>query len=245
MAKKIAGLVKRDYEYQWQDRGGRYRIDLTGRKYGFLTAVKHVGFVYKMAAWEFRCDCGNTCVRPASQVVYAAKLIKQNPANLEKTQCFSRLHCGCLSDRKTWKHRTDKNLPAYGTWKRLLRDGKLCQEWQESFDAFMDECWLYRDPEEDGDHLVRIDPSQPMGPDNFMFSVHNETGWATILEFVQGAMKHRLMTEDEAWEYCWSLSRERRAQLLDKWGIRARTRRPRHRQKDQLHDRDLLQELAG
>jgi len=36
-------------------------IDLTGRKFGFLTVVRYVGWIPGHTVWECRCDCGEYC----------------------------------------------------------------------------------------------------------------------------------------------------------------------------------------
>lgn len=44
--------------------------DLTGKKYGRLTAVRHVGSnARKDRLWLFKCDCGNEVIEPATLVV--------------------------------------------------------------------------------------------------------------------------------------------------------------------------------
>ena len=37
--------------------------DLTGRRFGMLTAIRFVKVQSRHAYWEFRCDCGKTKVR--------------------------------------------------------------------------------------------------------------------------------------------------------------------------------------
>lgn len=42
--------------------------DISGNKYGKLTAVKFVGINEKRSLWEFKCDCGNTVTKRKSRV---------------------------------------------------------------------------------------------------------------------------------------------------------------------------------
>lgn len=56
------------------------RIDITGQKFGRLTAIRDVGSIGKGRRWECLCDCGNTTI-----------------VNLKDLRCSKTKSCGCLS----------------------------------------------------------------------------------------------------------------------------------------------------
>ena len=66
-----------------KETGRRLRIDATGDRYGLLQAIRPVRSVKRRMEWEFRCECGTTCVKPLA--VVRAGEIKS---------------CGCLLDGK-------------------------------------------------------------------------------------------------------------------------------------------------
>lgn len=43
--------------------------DLTGKKFGMLTAIKDVGSKGRNRLWECKCDCGNTTILKTSRIV--------------------------------------------------------------------------------------------------------------------------------------------------------------------------------
>lgn len=62
----------------------RTRIDLTGQRFGRLTALRDVGSKRNFRLWEFRCDCGSVIQRVAAHI------------RASKTQS-----CGCLANELT------------------------------------------------------------------------------------------------------------------------------------------------
>ena len=184
-------------ENGWK-RINREVLDVTGERYGFLTAVRFVGFVFgHYSAWEFICDCGKTVVRSVAHVRHAAK----NPAGLQR----SRLHCGCQSPR-TGKSKK----PGYAKWKELKNSGRLGSEWAASFEAFESQCLTVRN----GDRfLCRRDTSRLLGPDNFFWSRFDESHFEFEAKAVRVLMD-RGMTEAEAVAKSASVSRQRRLQWI-------------------------------
>lgn len=76
------------------------KTDITGRKFGMLTAVKFHDMGEHGSNWECVCDCGKT------------KVIRINHLTGHKT-----LSCGCLRRRMFDKWRIDKMGPTNPMWK--------------------------------------------------------------------------------------------------------------------------------
>jgi hypothetical protein len=178
---------------------------IAGQKFGKLTAIEQVGFAGTMAVWSFRCDCGTIVERRAGHTVYAAK----NP----NAKQYSRLHCGCIAKVRRWESRIEDHRTAHNRWRSRLDKGLLCEAWQ-NFDVFLEQCWSEKEP---GKFLCRFDRTKPLGLDNFYWGDVTEKGMAELEDFVQLAQTHKQLTLEEAWEYVFSISRQRREQLRKKW----------------------------
>ena len=64
----------------------RVAIDLTGKKFGRLTAIEDVGSnARKDRLWRFRCDCGNEVIEPVTLVV-RGKVLSCGCARKEATR---------------------------------------------------------------------------------------------------------------------------------------------------------------
>lgn len=178
--------------------GSRF-ADMTGRKFGKLTAIKHIGFVGKMAVWLFRCDCGNEVERRSSHVKHA----------VGREGLTSRLHCGC-----------DSKLPRHGlsgkfvveVW-RTLRSS-LCERWRKSCSTFNDEC--YASKPRHGFRLAAIDDSKPIGPDNFKWCPRSDKPALKRQKLVELLIADGA-TREEAAARVQRITRERVRQLLYKY----------------------------
>lgn len=147
-------------------------VDITGKRFGQLTAVKHLGY----GKWLCECSCGNTTITSGGSL-----------------RCGIAKSCGCIkseSSRRTHtKHGTlthDGKAPhLYAVWQRMLRKcysehsegyeafgGRgigVCDEWRNDYAAFRD--WAtsagYSKRKEDGRYsLIRRDKSLGYCPDN-------------------------------------------------------------------------------
>jgi len=114
-------------------------LDLTGDRFGRLTAVSYSHSARKQRHWLCRCDCGG------SHVAAAADLRSGNTRS-----------CGCLQPevvgRNNAKHGLS-HLPEYAVWKAMKhrccnphssdykryggRGIKVCDRWLNSFEAFL------------------------------------------------------------------------------------------------------------
>lgn len=129
--------------------------DLTGRRFHFLTVVKRAGSMRGRAAWLIRCDCGRERVMTAPNIL----------SGTSKS-------CGCMSRTLIARARTIHGMcgtRTYGVWRGINkrcyepsfigwaryggRGISVCDEWRESFSAFL------RDMGEapDGLQIDRID----------------------------------------------------------------------------------------
>lgn len=141
---------------------GRPIVDLTGQRFGMLTAVKVVRRTHdNKAIWLCKCDCG--------------KKIKRTNGNLTANKRKkTRASCGCgphgtrpthamsktkeykswLSMRARCNRKTHHKYSLYGG-----RGIKVCRQWQNDFMAFFahvgkrpDGCTLDRFPNNDGNY---------------------------------------------------------------------------------------------
>jgi len=110
------------------------KIDLTGQKFGKLTAIKPVGTNKSgNTLWKCKCDCGN------SSVVINSNLTRGNSKS-----------CGCTNSERLIKRNTKHNLcytPIYNVWSSMKercrnknckeyvhyggRGIKICDEWMD------------------------------------------------------------------------------------------------------------------
>lgn len=150
-------------------RKSTFRSDITGQKFGKLTAVKFVG----KSRWECLCDCGNT------SIVLTANLKRHNTKS-----------CGCIkiqeSNRRATTHGLS-NTKAYKSWcsikKRCTNPNDpafkfyggngilLFKDWIDDPKAF---CEYIGQPLSDEYSVDRIDNSKGYEPGNIR--------WASSIE---------------------------------------------------------------
>lgn len=145
-------------------------IDMTGKKYGRLTAIECVGTNYRHSRiWLCSCDCGNTTI------VDGSLLRKGNTKS-----------CGCLNRENhiTHPNRTTHGMCGtriYRIWKAMknrcynenTRDYKkwygvngikVCDEWKNDFSSFYS--WAINNGYNDNLTIDRIDPNGNYEPNN-------------------------------------------------------------------------------
>lgn len=153
------------------------KIDLTGKKFGRLTALcdtdeRKNGLVM----WKCICDCGEMIKIRSSDLIHAG--VKS---------------CGCLRDEKLIKRSTKHNFtkrtnrnPSYNIWtdmkRRCYNSGRLdykdyggrgitvCERWKNSFENFLAD--MGEKP--DGLTLDRIDNNDHYEPLNCKWSTRKE-----------------------------------------------------------------------
>lgn len=162
--------------------------DLTGQKFGRLTAVRYIGKSKgKQTMWECLCDCGNT-----------VNVQQQNLKNGHTKSCGC-YNIDCIMERqrthgetrtriyRIWhdmnyrcsspKHRS---YPLYGG-----KGVKVCDAWRD-YETFRD--WAFQNGYEDGLSIDRIDSEKDYCPENCR--------WATDTEQANNTNRNRYYTID-------------------------------------------------
>jgi len=114
-------------------------IDITGQRFGKLTAIRVVGSK-NGAIWEFKCDCGGVKISGRGGVVRSRYKVPPS--------------CGCISMSsvtthkrtrtrlyKIWQKMKERCLnPKANRWKNYGGRGvKVCSRWVDSFENFAED----------------------------------------------------------------------------------------------------------
>lgn len=143
------------------------RRDLTGQKFGRLTAVCPVGSKNGRVVWRFRCDCGSEVDRIGCYVTggemkscgcFKAETLKkqQQPRHGMSNTRLYRIWRGF---KKRFTVPTAHAYENYGG-----RGITVCSEWLGSFEAFME--WALANGYKEMLTLDRIDNDRGYFPDN-------------------------------------------------------------------------------
>lgn len=163
----------------WVDSGLRKRHDMTGKRFGRLTAISADDNCSGVRRWICLCDCGNQV--SVSQGSLAS-------GNSKSCGCLRADTIGSLS--RTHGHRTDrKRTPEYTAWqcikercynrhnKRYADYGgrgiSVCGRWLNSFENFLSDMGMRPSPEHS---IERKENSGNYEPDNCVWATRQEQG---------------------------------------------------------------------
>ncbi len=150
--------------------GGRKPLDLSGKTFGRLTAIKWVSTNdHGNSEWLCKCECGNTII-----------------VNSQRLKNGKTKSCGCLSIETTIKRNKDRTKYRarsnrlyriyYGMRSRCYnvneyhypdwggRGIEICDEWLNSFEAF--QRWALSNGYDDSLSIDRIDNNGNYCPEN-------------------------------------------------------------------------------
>ena len=162
--------------------------DLTGKKFGHLTALEKAGSDPKRAEWRWlcKCECGNLTIVPSYRLRHGGVTscgCHQYDRNFcsKKAKNFPRLY------RIYRGMKTRCTNPKYPYWDRYGGRGiSVCDEWQK-FDNFCD--WALSSGYEERDPTLsidRIDVDKGYSPDNCR--------WATATQQANNTSRNHLIS---------------------------------------------------
>lgn len=148
--------------------------DISGMKFGRLTAIKNAGSKNQRRMWECLCDCGNKCIVCESALtsgntkscgcIAKELLISRNTVH---GKCGTRLY-------KTWRNMKtrcyNKNCVEYSCYGG--RGIKVCDEWLNDFSVFYD--WAMEHGYDDNLTIDRIDNDKNYCPENCCWITRSE-----------------------------------------------------------------------
>lgn len=150
-------------------------IDITGQKFGRLEVVEFAGYTkHRAVTWRCKCECGNETVVRGDHLRYgrtsscgclrAETSAKRGKDNAKHGMWDTRLyHCW-----QGMKQRCDGTGNKQSRKRYHDRGITVCDEWINSFEAFMD--WSLKNGYQDNLTLDRINNDESYKPSNCRWS---------------------------------------------------------------------------
>ena len=157
--------------------------DLTGQKFGRLTALKPTEKRRNnCVVWLCKCECGNYCEKKGSDLVRGSTrscgcLLKETSSQLPYKYHGNRTHgMGHTRIYYIWSNMKDRCFrPACKNYKNYGGRGiTVCPEWKNSFEAFYDHVSKLPHYGEEGRSIDRINNDGNYEPNNVRWATRKE-----------------------------------------------------------------------
>ncbi len=169
-------------------------IDMTGIKYGFLTAIQRVEMPCRETMWKLKCDCGNETIANGSHVrsgrikscgCYVLKVNADRMRGNDLGLKHGLTNHPLRGIRKAMMHRccnhNNKFYKNYGA-----RGISVCQEWTDSLECFYE--WAMKSGWEKGLSIDRINNDGNYTPENCRWITISENSRRNANKLWEGGM---------------------------------------------------------
>lgn len=150
-------------------------LDLVGQRFGRLTVIERCGSRYGRASWRCRCDCGNEIIATSGNLVERTRscgCYQKDRAKESQTlhgMAHTKINFIWIAMKQRCSNPKNQGFKNYGG-----RGIKVCQEWQDSFEAFYDYVSQLPHFGEPGYSLDRINNDGNYEPGNVKWSTKTE-----------------------------------------------------------------------
>lgn len=172
--------------YKSEQAAARSFIDLTGQRFGRLTAIERVENKGKATMWRCMCDCGNVTVVAAgalrSNEVRSCGCLQKELTSLRNTthgMANSRLHRIWRGMKSRCYNQNTAEYQHYGG-----KGVKVCDQWKNNFEDFYR--WAIENGYRDDLSIDRIDCNGDYSPENCK--------WSNIIEQANNKMNNIVLT---------------------------------------------------